>query len=184
MLIRTNTMCLLWSLPHRTILALEKDEAWHTYPASSTYHTAKIRDCCIFVRIGIQQHLSICVKREVSPYVLLVFSEEVSYSFHFRLRFWERSTVCIITRVHGSSFICKLEKKMGWRDGQARSKKHKSALLNWFFFYFCKHTVLLSSSSNFSFKEINTEKSKTVQASMRNGRAAWIGTRCCLFKPA
>lgn len=63
-------------------------------------------------------------------------------------------------------------------------KKHKSALLNWFFFYFCKHTVLLSSSSNFSFKEINTEKSNTVQASMHNGRAAWIGTRCCLFKPA
>ena len=171
---------------HRTILALEKHEARHTYPASSTYHTAKIGDCCILVRIWIQQHLSICVKRQVSRDVLPVLSEEVSYSFHFRLRFWERATVCIVTRMRGGSFICELERKMGCRHGQARSKKRKQPLLNGFFCCFCKHTILLSSSSNLSFTEINTEKSKVAQASMyiMAGQPEQELDAACLAKPA
>lgn len=117
----------------------KKQEAWHTCSQAHTYHATKIGDCCIFVRIGIQQHLSICMKGEVSPNVLLVFSKKVSDSFHFRLRFRERSAVRVITRVHGSSFICQLEKKMGQGSGQARSKKHKSALLSCDFSFISIH---------------------------------------------
>lgn len=174
-------MCLLLSLLLRTLTAFEKKhKAWHACTRSSTYHTAKVGDCCVFVRIGIQQHLSVCVKGEVSPDVHPVFSEESGYSFHFRLRFWERSTVCIITRVHRSSFICKIEKKMGDRVDRQEARNTNQHCYADFFFCFYKHMVWLSNSSNFSFTEINTETSKVVQASMHNRRVAWIGNRCWL----
>lgn len=72
---------------------------------SCKFHAAKIGDCCVFVRIGIQQHLSVGVKGQVGPNALPVFPKEVSHSLHFRLRFWERTTVCVIARVCGGPFL-------------------------------------------------------------------------------
>lgn len=108
----------------------------HVHTRPHTYHTVKIGDCRIFVRIGIQQQLSIGMKGQVCPNALPVFSKEVSYSLHFWLRFWERTTVRIVTRVCRGSFICKSEKKMGCGLRQGRNQKQKQALLSWAFSYF------------------------------------------------
>lgn len=67
----------------------------------------------MFVRVGIQQHLCVGVKGQVGANAFSVFPKEVCDSLHLRLRFRERTTVSIVTRVCRGSFICRPEKKMG-----------------------------------------------------------------------
>lgn len=113
----------LISTQNRSLSLEGQHEAPRTHTRAHTYHTAEIGDCGVFVRIGIQQHLSVGVKRKVCPNALPVFSKEVSHSLHLGLRLRERTTVRVIARVCRGSFICKSEKKTGRVFGQGRSRK-------------------------------------------------------------
>lgn len=132
----------LISTQNRSLSLEGKHEAQRTHTRAYTYHTAEIGDCGMFVRIGIQQHLSVGVKRKVRPNALPVFSKEVGHSLHLGLRLRERTTVRIIARVRRGSFIYKSEKKTGRVFRQGRSQKNKQALLNWVFPYFFKLILL------------------------------------------
>lgn len=104
-------------------LGLRSTKRPDTHIQKHTYHTADIGDGCVFVRVGIQQHLCVGMKGQVGSNVLSVFPKEVCDSLHLWLRFWERTTVSIVTGVCRGSFICRSEKKMGGWGGVQEGKK-------------------------------------------------------------
>lgn len=71
-----------------------------------SYHTAEVGDSGILVGIGVKQHLRVGVDGYVRFHVFLVLAQELGHSLDFGFRLWEGTTVGVIARVGGGTFLC------------------------------------------------------------------------------